>query len=456
MQDSLDIIINLRDNKPFDGGLLFNRAAIISSKKSSEWISCQSIQKNLLQAYKLSGIETNFLLFSGAPGEAREVTAITENIIHLNPQVVIFVDHKPHPHALIKSLAQIYKNKKRKPELHFHVYGDFPLYIKEWKGAEKYLKTFQVRWICASEAQRTLLLSLLRKPTDCVHIPFPISTQVFRPTNTSELVSLRRRLGIPNKSKVLLYTGRLSRQKQILSLIKCFDEASVHLIKSKKAAPYLLLAGTFDDLGRPYLDEHDNLNQYFSEYALLKNSLSPEVSKRILYLGNLKEGPLCDLYNLADAYISLSLHNDEDFGMSPAEALCSGAPAILTSWGGFNSFSENFTSVTAISTDLDSRGPSFNKKAVVNSILTLCLEGSRSFSQRQKLAKEAHHFMSIKAVADKLKDLRNTPASSFLGFNTFMKSLPSHLHKPGPLFYENSKLFNDEYLRLYNSYVLAK
>ncbi|MBV2167067.1 MAG: glycosyltransferase [Bdellovibrio sp.] len=272
----------------------------------------------------------------------------------------------------------------------------------------------------------------------------------------SKIAGLRRHLGILDKSKILLYTGRLSRQKQILSLIKCFEEASVYLLKNKKAPPHLLLAGNFDDLGRPYLDEHDNLNQYFSEYALLKNSLSPEISKRILYLGNLNEGSLCSLYNLADAYISLSLHNDEDFGMSPAEALCSGTPAILTSWGGFNSFAESLTSVTAISTNLDAQGPSFNKKAAINAIIALCQEGSRPFAHRQKLAKEAQQFMSTQAVANKLKDLHNVPAPPFLGFNSFMKSLPSHLSKSGPLFYENSKFFNDEYLRLYNSYVVTK
>ena len=50
-------------------------------------------------------------------------------------------------------------------------------------------------------------------------------------------------------------------------------------------------------------------------------------------MGHLDPSELAHLYNGADAFASMSVHHDEDFGMSPVEALCCGTRQFLPSGG---------------------------------------------------------------------------------------------------------------------------
>jgi glycosyltransferase involved in cell wall biosynthesis len=55
-------------------------------------------------------------------------------------------------------------------------------------------------------------------------------------------------------------------------------------------------------------------------------------------MGSVPNADLLKVYQGADVFMNLSVHNDEDYGMSVAEAQFVGLPVGLTDWGGLASF----------------------------------------------------------------------------------------------------------------------
>jgi glycosyltransferase involved in cell wall biosynthesis len=49
-----------------------------------------------------------------------------------------------------------------------------------------------------------------------------VDTEVFHPSNDSG-ISLRRELGIPEESRLLLYVGRLAPEKNVRTLLEAFE-----------------------------------------------------------------------------------------------------------------------------------------------------------------------------------------------------------------------------------------
>lgn len=75
-------------------------------------------------------------------------------------------------------------------------------------------------------------------------------------------------------------------------------------------------------------------NQFFGKARGLFQELPTSIQKRIFFKGSVPHKDLNLFYNAADLFVSLSLHHDEDFGMSVAEAMATGLPCVLTDWGG--------------------------------------------------------------------------------------------------------------------------
>ena len=42
-----------------------------------------------------------------------------------------------------------------------------------------------------------------------------------------------------------------------------------------------------------------------------------------------------EIERLVDVFVSLSVHQDENFGYAPIEAMACGVPAVVTDWGGY-------------------------------------------------------------------------------------------------------------------------
>jgi glycosyltransferase involved in cell wall biosynthesis len=109
---------------------------------------------------------------------------------------------------------------------------------------------------------------------------------------------------------VLLYTGRMAENKRIAWLVRAFARA-----RSEGLPVKLLLVG--NDQAEPYRSQ-----------ALLAQTLADElgVGRNIVFAGTVGDDllPLC--FNLADVYVSASVH--EGFGIPLVEAMASGKPVI--------------------------------------------------------------------------------------------------------------------------------
>jgi len=116
--------------------------------------------------------------------------------------------------------------------------------------------------------------------------------------------SFRDKLGIGRDVKVLLFVGRLAKEKNIDVLIKAMPE-----IVLKKPKTVLVIAGDGD--------EKSNLVNLSKKFKVLDN---------IIFTGEVKYSEIDKYYKMADFFVSAS--TSETQGLTYIEALASGLPVI--------------------------------------------------------------------------------------------------------------------------------
>ena len=310
------------------------KIALIFSKKSSLWTSCQRITPNILKLYErqssyLYPIHFNF----HHDINAVECLQMAKKIKDQGIDCMAFLDHSPHPKQLLIPLEFLLGKTEARPKLIFHLYGDFTLYSSYWIELENILKRYKCKFLAASDREQMLVSQFIKAPQNKVFkLPFPVDEKQFKIDNKVRKTA-RKELNIQEKTPVFLYTGRISLQKNILFLINNFVRAS----KKAKEPPVLIIAGGFDNIGIPFTGHHPLPHYYSFQFYRHLYNINPK-KIRIEFVGQLSLTQLFKYYNASDYFISLSTHNDEDFGMSPIEAMFCGNRSILTDWGGFASF----------------------------------------------------------------------------------------------------------------------
>jgi len=122
--------------------------------------------------------------------------------------------------------------------------------------------------------------------------------------------NIRREYGIPDSSPLLLYVGRLTKEKNLLFLFDAFQ-----LIQQKHPDAYLMLVA-----GGPQEKELKN-------YA---NKLG--VSKKVVFTGQVKYPKVFDFYSAADVFTFSS--TTETQGLVIAEAFSCGLPVVAINASG--------------------------------------------------------------------------------------------------------------------------
>lgn len=295
-------------------------------------MSCQKIVFNLHKAYEL-GLKaelTNFNYPHMDPVEIEACSDLARQIHEYEPDVITVLDHKPHPIHFFTFLAPLYQNKK-KPKIIFHIFGDFTLFYQPWQKMELLLEGFEVEFLVASDRQKILIDRMfLNNPA--VVCPFPVDPKEFY-FDPKLREKQRSDWGLTDKDVVYLFTGRLSRQKRIKSLITSFAEEFAH-----DSHAHLYIYGAPDNIGDPFLGVYDMEGEYFRVFHKAYESLDESVKKRIHFFGAVPNSELFTVYQGADVLMNLSVHNDEDYGMSVAEAQATGLVSCITDWGGLASF----------------------------------------------------------------------------------------------------------------------
>lgn len=313
------------------------KIAIIRGRDIASWASCQTIISGLEILYRQSTFKESLTLFScDHKATLSELVLLAQEIALDKPEKIILLDYLPSPGKIITAITMAYRDQPI-PPIVCHLYGDFILRIGDWRDlVEK--KLLNIKLLCASRAQAGLVQKVFGHDQNLISVfPFPVEKNLFN-FSPSTRDQERKRLGIENNF-VFLYAGRLSVQKNVLELIKAFKSFQEKFGSQAK----LLLAGPFDDLGVPYLGE-SYLSGYYQQLIVREVGLDNSIK----YVGNLSLNDLGSIMNAADCFISLSTHNDEDFGMAPLQALCTGLPAILSRWGGYADFSSDDSDTVAL------------------------------------------------------------------------------------------------------------
>ena len=427
------------------------KVAFVMSREKSDWVSCQSISKNLLKAYQLAFKNAKIKIFDYSfVLRDDQISILATDIVSYCPDKVVYLDHYPHMKKLHLAMERNDLGPHR-PSLFIHVYGDFTLYLKEWLKLSPFLKLYKMRFVCASDKQVSLIKKFFKASSYCVSkCPFPIDEKTFF-YDPQIRDSIRRGLKLQENQKAFLYTGRVSYQKNILSLVNDFAE----FLKKTNCDARLFLAGKFDDIGKTFLDYHFFNQEFFYLYHQTLKKIPNSYRKNIIFLGNLSQEDLREVYNACDFYVNLSVHNDEDYGMAPAEALCCGLPCILTDWGGFSSFAPigPKRSCQLIPVHILEETISYERKIFIKMILKKMIE-KWAENERFEVSKLFLNQLSIPKIQSRIKAIHALALENFKGFSPLMEELviTSTYRHSGLPFHEKSTKYTEIYKGLYESY----
>ncbi|OUR93621.1 hypothetical protein A9Q84_19320 [Halobacteriovorax marinus] len=412
---------------------------LIRRKQTSDWVSCQSITKNLESLYRKSFADEVTTLEISADANKYDHWLMAKEIATLEPTHVVFIDHTPHPVDLVTSIFM--QEMKVKPSFIFHIFGDFSLQSQSWLQIEEVLKDSKSIFICASDKEVLLLKNLINAKEGVIQkLPFPIDGDFFK---------FDEKKVKNNKKFKFLYTGRLSDQKNIMELIQYFNQYN----KTINPETELVIAGPYDDLGIPFLGKRMKKGSYGLH---VENLISSLANDNIKVIGNCNHEELRQIYHECDAYVSLSTHNDEDYGMAPAEALTCGLPCLLSDWGGFSSFSfVDFSNV--VLTPVEIRKNKILPEAMdVVKKLHLISSKKLEISERAELSNKALKRLSIDGLIRPLKEIYKTELKegSFHSFHGNFKSLSTtHLiNGATPYFRAPNGSYSTLYKEIYAPY----
>ena len=123
----------------------------------------------------------------------------------------------------------------------------------------------------------------------------------------------RRELGLQSKQKIILYTGRFAKDKNLSMLLDVYH-------RQKKRIPNLQLV-----ISSHYIDPYS--------YNSLANKLLD-----VICFYKLTQKQLIQVYSAADLYTTPATSIFETWGRSPIEALRCHTPLLLPQWSGFEEY----------------------------------------------------------------------------------------------------------------------
>lgn len=177
---------------------------------------------------------------------------------------------------------------------------------KSYDFLERYSIKRASQLISVSKASRQLFLERYPERENSIHyVPPGVNTDIFRPRDR---LKLRTSLGFAEDDFLVLYAGRLEKEKRVDLLLKSFV-----LLKEMRSNAKLLVAGDGGERSR------------------LESFVSSNPDKDVSILGPLSQDKLSDVMNASDVLCLLSSH--EGFPSVVLEALACGLPVVSTRVG---------------------------------------------------------------------------------------------------------------------------
>jgi glycosyltransferase involved in cell wall biosynthesis len=160
--------------------------------------------------------------------------------------------------------------------------------------------------ITPTEAVKFEVCDQFRLKPDKVSAIHEAPRSLFRPLHREETIEIRKRLGI--EDQFLLFVGTLEPRKNLLTLLKAFDQ----IFRHTSWRPQLVVAG-----GEGWLMDET--------FSFMKES---GINEHLRLVGYLNDDELRALYSSCKAFIYPSLY--EGFGLPPLEAMACGAPVVAS------------------------------------------------------------------------------------------------------------------------------
>jgi glycosyltransferase involved in cell wall biosynthesis len=390
---------------------------IVRSTQLSSWGSCKVISPNLQSTYE--GLKENFEInWFDIPANyiEKEIDSTSDSIHDLaeairiqKPDQLVFIDHLPCPANILSRLCQVLEPRQL-PAIVIHVYGDFTYFSKDWLDVSLKLHKHPVKFIAASSSQKKLIEFFCDEPDTVEQFCFPVNSAEYFFDEIARK-ELRKKHNIEDQDIILLYTGRVSLQKNVDMLLQEYLE----LLKHETVSVHLWIVGAIDDMGAPFMGLKTTDGYLFSKLQSMISHHPNGYTKNIKFWGLQDKNELRKLKSAADLFVSLSLYHDEDYGMSPAEAMSCGLPSLLTDWGGYSSFASTKWRCKLAPVKITEFGLQIKMSALKEFIE----EQKQSYitaADRSRWAKAFHDEFSIEKNTTKLSAILKKPSRKFTGF----------------------------------------
>lgn len=156
-------------------------------------------------------------------------------------------------------------------------------------------------------------------------LPFIPDEALFYMSDSGTRCEAKQRMGFNVHEKILFYAGRLTLEKNLHTLLRIFSVV-VKVVPEAR----LLLAGDVEDL--PFSEFGVSATDMRRMLFRLTDKLN--IRSKVQFLGHQTPKQLRELYMIADLAVNVTLHHDENFGLSQVEAMACGTPVVGTNWGG--------------------------------------------------------------------------------------------------------------------------
>lgn len=220
--------------------------------------------------------------------------------------------------------------------------------------------------------RRLLVLRKVKKPIQVIPTGIKLSAIKEKKELKTQRAEIRKRHNLPPNAKALLYSGRLSEEKNVPFLLKAFDS-----ISAQEKDVYFILVG-----GGPKE----------KEYRRMARSLD-----HIIFTGQRKHSEVLDYYLAADLFIYAS--TTETQGLVLTEAKACGLPVVAVFGGGLSDVVEN---------GIDGYLVPQNQEKFVEHVLRLLRDDKLRRELSAKAEGDAHLRFSSAVVAKKMENVYNS------------------------------------------------